>query len=280
MKKLLLAFGIIGSALLAYQFSYQLTYSNTGAAPPGYSGSPADGKTCGTNGGCHGGGATAMANLITSDIPAGGYIPGETYSISASISAAGINKFGFILSPQDASGNTLGTLMSTSATQLLSGGKYITHVASSTSGSGSKTWTFDWVAPAVGTGDVDFYAAFNAANGNNSTSGDQIFTGTLTVSEDPSVSVGKVVRPEPEISIFPNPTVDVVNLKLEDPELNEVTVGLFDLQGRQVASLANGQEIQGTFQTTYSTSELNTKGTYIMLISTNLGDYAKKVVVN
>ncbi len=41
----------------------------------------------------------------------------------------------------------------------------------------------EWTAPEAGTDEINFFAAFNAANGNGNTSGDQIYTSLLTVPE-------------------------------------------------------------------------------------------------
>ncbi|MBI3950760.1 MAG: VCBS repeat-containing protein [Acidobacteria bacterium] len=41
---------------------------------------------------------------------------------------------------------------------------------------GGNTWTFDWVAPSTNVGDVGFYGAGNASNGNNANTGDKIYT--------------------------------------------------------------------------------------------------------
>lgn len=57
-------------------------HSNAGGAPIGKTGSPGDGSNCT---GCHSGVATTSAGLITSNVPVTGYIPGNTYTITATI---------------------------------------------------------------------------------------------------------------------------------------------------------------------------------------------------
>lgn len=46
---------------------------------------------------------------------------------------------------------------------------------------GSKTFEVEWTPPAQDTGDVIFYAAGNAANGNGNNQGDRIYTTSLTI---------------------------------------------------------------------------------------------------
>lgn len=158
-------------------------HSNTSGAPTGYTGSPFEfsGRTCGTGTGCHGGGSTLQNSWITSDIPACGYSPGQTYTINVFVTSSGRTKFGFSLSPQFNGGATAGTLIAGSGTQIQSSGRYITHTSAGTaqSGTNSRTWTFQWTAPVSGT--VNFYAAMNATNSGSNSSGDLIFNGSLTV---------------------------------------------------------------------------------------------------
>lgn len=169
-------------------------YSHAAGAPTGYTGSPLEfsGRTCGTGGGCHGGGVTDMAGWITSDIPDCGYTPGQTYSISVFVTSPGRIKFGFSLSPQHDNGNTAGTLIAGTGMQLNGSNRYITHTSAGTAqnGTNSRTWTFQWTAPAAGSGNVTFYSAMNATNSSNTNSGDLIFKSSLSVSESSKLMIG------------------------------------------------------------------------------------------
>ncbi|MEI8047377.1 MAG: T9SS type A sorting domain-containing protein [Bacteroidota bacterium] len=122
-------------------------------APAGKTGSPGDGANCTE---CHGGTATTTAGQITSNIPAAGYVAGTSYQITATNPITGTGKLGFEISPQNATGTQLGTLVAGSGSKLV-GTTYITHSAANST---TKTWTFGWVAPAAGTGAVTFYGAF------------------------------------------------------------------------------------------------------------------------
>lgn len=71
--------------------------------------------------------------------------------------------------------------------QLNGSGKYITHtVVTTQTGTNSRTWTFQWTAPAAGTGTVTFYAAMNATNSSNSSAGDMIYSSNLVLAEAPT----------------------------------------------------------------------------------------------
>ena len=142
---------IIAFIFLSAFMGYSPEHSN--GAPAGYTGSPGDGHNCTS---CHGGTATTVSGLITSDIPAQGYTANTTYSITATVTGSGGK--GFEVSPQDAPGNLLGTLAAGSGSKLVGSGKYVTHNAPV--GGSTATWVFSWTAPASGTGTVTFYGAF------------------------------------------------------------------------------------------------------------------------
>ncbi|HQF28974.1 MAG TPA: T9SS type A sorting domain-containing protein, partial [Bacteroidia bacterium] len=55
--------------------------------------------------------------------------------------------------------------------------------APSAPGSGTRSWSFNWVAPAAGTGAVTFYGAFLGGNNNGSESGDLTYKTTTIVNE-------------------------------------------------------------------------------------------------
>ena len=186
--RIVISFFVVAAAFILIDAFNNQSISNNGGAPAGRTGSPGDGGlTCAISG-CHlpGPAPAAMAGWITSNIPGTGYVPGSTYTITATATRPGHVEFGFEISPQNAIGTLLGTLVVTNTIemQLVGANKYITHKLAGTSApGGTKTWNFNWIAPAAGTGNVTFYGAFNASNNNNSNTGDTIFTSTLLVSE-------------------------------------------------------------------------------------------------
>jgi type IX secretion system substrate protein/Reeler domain-containing protein len=155
-------------------------FAFSGGSPGGKSGSPGDGGATCTQ--CHTGTATVQAGWITSNIPAEGYTAGETYTITAMGTNSAAALFGFELTTENATGQKIGTLAITDATRT----KFTdveNHAITHTSSGTAATWTMDWTAPAEGSGEVGVYAAFNAANGNGNTSGDEVFTSELMLME-------------------------------------------------------------------------------------------------
>jgi hypothetical protein len=185
---IIIAVNIVSSLLI----NGNQAMSNTSGSPAARTGSPGDVLTCTA---CHSGPApSTQTGWITSTIPAAGYVPNTTYTITATVTRPGHTKFGFEISPQNITGGLLGTLVNTSTqTHLVGSNKYITHTSSGTTGTtGFHTWTFNWTAPVTGTGAVTFYGAFNATNASNNSSGDTIFLSTLTVQEIPALTANAV----------------------------------------------------------------------------------------
>ncbi len=157
----------------------------SGGSPGGKTGSPGDGGANCTQ--CHTGTPQSATGWITSDIPAEGYTAGETYTITATGMHSGVVKFGFESTSEDNSGNKKGEIVITDAaqTKLTNNNSAVTHTPTGTTPDGdSKTWTFDWTAPDAGSGDITFYGAFNAANGNGNNQGDVIYLTSTTVMEN------------------------------------------------------------------------------------------------
>ena len=187
------------------------THSRPEGAPVQASGAPADNnRTCATSG-CHSGSASDRDGLITSNVPSTGYIPGETYTMTVSITEAGISKWGFQATAQNSAGDLQGTYTLTNAAQTrlaagTNGAKYVTHTTAGNSGStGSKTWSFDWTAPAAGTGTVNFYTAAMASNNNGGTAGDLVYKDQLVLEEDLTTSAAST-NAALSFNVFPNPT--------------------------------------------------------------------------
>ncbi|MBU2649428.1 MAG: T9SS type A sorting domain-containing protein [Bacteroidetes bacterium] len=161
-----------------------LLLANSSGSPGGKTGSPGDaGANCTQ---CHSGTPNVVSGWISTNIPPEGYIAGQTYNISAIGNHPGVVKFGFELTAEDALGSKTGSLLVTDPlqTKFTNNQKAITHTSDGNTPVGNmKVWNMSWTAPNPGVGNVIFYASFNAANGNGSTSGDVIYLSQLEVQE-------------------------------------------------------------------------------------------------
>jgi len=238
--------------------------SSTGPVT-GVTGSPKEfgGATC-VQGGCHGGTVTARADMITSDIPATGYVPGTTYNITATIAENGISKFGFQASPQFQNGGKAGVMATVDGeTQLQGGSKYIAHSFTGTSGANTKSWNFKWTAPAASSGPVTIYGAFMAANNNGlNDGGDNVFTSLMGISEAGHLGINGFTNAG--MCIYPVPFDNSLTIAKGTSTVETATVKIYTLTGQLVSqSVMNADKLE------INTSSL-AKGIYI--VSLEAGD--------
>lgn len=238
MKKVFIAITAVVAGLVVFSASTQQGHGNPTGAPAGASGSPADGGiTTGTcqRSSCHSGTPTAQADMITSNIPNTGYIAGQTYTITGTITVANKVKWGFQMSPQNNAGQLQGQIVVTNSTDTkIVSTKYITHKTAGTGGQGTRSWSFDWVAPAAGTGAVTFYGSFMAANNNGGDSGDLVFASNLTVQEN-TTGINDMVASKPEVLVFPNPSNGAFSVAVAGAK-SAISTKVFNTEGRLVYS--------------------------------------------
>jgi len=201
-----------------------ISNSNTSGSVGAKTGSPSDGASCTQ---CHYS-ATENGAIITSNIPADGYIPGELYTINVDITQTGISKFGFEITSEESNfgSEKKGTFIVTNSieTKLVNNNNSITHTTAGTTGANStKNWSFDWQAPgfASSTGGVTFYAALIGANGDGGNSGDTYHTATLSIDESSTSSTNNLTKKEKisfnantkEIEVIDNQGILVYNMQ-------------------------------------------------------------------
>ena len=157
--------------------------SNDDGSVGGKTGSPNDIGNCM---GCHTNAQTGQGAEVTTNIPSTGYEPGNTYNITAMVNL-GIgfgDPKGFEVTCEANTTNTKAGLFGTTDptnTQVINNGTAVTHTAA---GNSLNTWTFNWVAPISGTGEITFYGAFiEAGYPLGSNLGDYLTLSTLSISE-------------------------------------------------------------------------------------------------
>ncbi|MCG3166054.1 MAG: hypothetical protein POELPBGB_01830 [Bacteroidia bacterium] len=285
LKKFTLSLVFISALVIVYDANYNNAHTNGSGAPSGRTGSPGDGATCNT-GSCHPSTQpTDQVATITSDVPVGGYVPGTTYSITATATKAGVTEFGFQLSPQNASGTKLGAFV----TPLPAGmqfanpntgmaNKYVTHTGSGTAGTDTKTWTVQWTAPAAGTGTVTFYGAFNFTNSNNNTSGDVIKTTSLDINENTSIGIDETAE-QGGFQVFPNPANDIVNVSFFLYEMSTVNAEIFDINGRLIKQTVAENLHPGRHELKFNAHGDMEAGVYFIRLNDGKNVYSKKVVM-
>ncbi len=239
-KYLLLSASAASVAVLGFTFYDNNVQAFSSGAPVGKTGAPGE-NNCTQ---CHTGSPSTNNTIITHDLQTGDlYTPGNTYSITITNGANG-QENGFQITAKDAAGNTAGEFMANTDVQIQDNGQYATHKGSSTS---LNAWTVDWVAPAEGTGEVTFYAATNAGNGNGTTAGDQVTLGSTTVQEAALVGTPDLLN-KPNIQVYPNPLSSTEQITIKTPLEGNAHLSLYDVKGQRIYDtqhiMLEGQSVQ------------------------------------
>jgi hypothetical protein len=198
MKKNYTFYGVLlGIPIVALTF-----ISSAGGMSGGLSGSPGDGSNSCVQ--CHSGGNFNAVGGIITNIPGTGYVAGQTYNVSVTVTSSS-TKHGFQITAEDASGNKLGNFTAGTGNQVVNANKAVTHTSVGTS---QTTWNFTWTAPSTGAVPVNFYAAINATNANFNSTGDQVVLasrGYEVLSTDQLEDIS--------FQVYPNPTENQIFLK-------------------------------------------------------------------
>lgn len=267
-KKIGITIGIIVALALCFQGFQKFAMSYDGGAPAGYANDPAGGNLNCNN--CHAGTTTSVTGWITSNIPVTGYVPGTTYTITATSTGTGGNK-GFEISPQTSAGLFRGTLIAGTGTGLTGSSHYIR-----STGTGITTnpmvWTFTWTAPATGLGPVTFYGAFAIGAGTGT-----CYITSYTVNES---SVGiKETSSASDFSIYPNPVKDKFYMNYFVSSDSKVQISVYTLDGKKVASLSDKKQPAGTYSEQFNVKDILTKGVYIVELKINDKSTLEKISV-
>jgi len=197
-------------------------------------GSPADVNKCTQ---CHSGTAQTVLSWISTDIPTSGYIAGQNYNITVEGTHAGVARFGFECTSEDVNNAKVGTftITNTAETKLVNSSHAITHTGNgfTPDNDSTKSWTFEWTAPASGTGNIKFYAALLAANGNMSTSGDQTYLTSLEIIENTANGINNS-NLESKISIYPSIVRYYINIEVKDLIISKIVI--YNMTGQVVIS--------------------------------------------
>lgn len=276
MKKIIyLALAMIAGVMMLESFG-EIKLGKRDGTEPGHTGSPGDTlKNCTI---CHGGLAYQIDGWITSDVPETGYVPGTTYTVTATNTEHGATRFGFQVSPQAIDGTLLGTLLitDTTTTQLVGNKKYVTYRAAGVDGIDSRSWSFDWTAPAKGTGEVVFYGAFNSNPGHKSE--DYTYLSKLTLKENSNTGLSSIGGSVHIVTLYPNPVSNSATLYLDLKRPAYVKADLFDMNGKLIAPIINGV-FNGAVHKNINTASL-APGNYFVRLTAGNKTVTEKLIIS
>lgn len=282
-KTTTLLLGSFGLLFLAFQWGADLKQEafrpmNSGGAGPGKTGAPGEANCTA----CHSGSVMDGANvniLTISDAsgPVTTYVPGNTYAVSLAMST-NPQKKGFQATVLNSSDNMAGSFSAsmTTAISSLNDRSYANHISASNTNSVSE-WLWDWTAPNSSTGDVTFYVSSNHANGNGSTSGDEIFLSQHTFTEDNGASVDEHSFFSEVASFIPE--TNELYIALNHTELGILDVVLFDLNGKKVFNKKKLLLSSGDNSLRLKVNSTVGNGTYILALKLGSDEISKTVKI-
>ncbi len=244
-------------------------------------GSPLSGGTsCAT---CHNSGSFApelSLEISDNEMAVSMYEPGKTYQMKVSItvpsgSPAGYGFQAVALKELDNTGaGSFGTPGSGMQVTELNGVSYVEQ----SSRSSENNFTIDWTAPETDVGEIQFYAAGNAADGGGSTANDNgvsltdpVALNFSTVSEVDNDSATRM-----SLRVLGNPVGEQAVLLLEGEGNGSYQLDLLDYNGKQLQR--QFISYQGMIQNfTLPTRDLNA-GFYFLRLSNGLQTITKKIV--
>ena len=119
-----------------------------------------------------GGGSASVLGL-----PSGGYIPGESYTLTVSVSGSNERGYGFQMASQVGNDNAGNFSLGSASENAELNGNRVQHSTRTVSGE----WIIEWLAPSSDIGDITFSVSGLATGGNSSTGGDNVYTNAVTL---------------------------------------------------------------------------------------------------
>lgn len=263
-----------------------LAYSD--GPPDGYANNPPASENCTA---CHSD-LTGDGALALLDVPLGGYTPSQTYTLSIELRDPGQRRWGFELAViDDTSYLQAGTLAVTDPlnTQLSDNpGTDPDYLKQTLDGSysgtlnGPVTWQFDWTAPA--SGNVSFYVAGNAANGNGNPTGDVIYWIQRPVAPVAAIEPVAVPAAAPRLGpAFPNPFAFATTIPFELRAPDHVRLTLHDVNGRLVRNLLDAALPAGRNAAVWDGRDASGRpapgGVYFLTLATGTAKLSERVVL-
>ncbi|HEY0262704.1 MAG TPA: choice-of-anchor V domain-containing protein [Chitinophagales bacterium] len=277
------------ASALAFIFNTSMLQSHIVAPPVGTTGAPPSSATC-AQPACHSGSAveddmmfafrlaetdSELINFasIVDDSTHTLYTPGQTYFGSIEL-GNGATAYGFELLALNGSNAQAGSFTVTDATHTQitsSGGKqYLGHKNANS----NKVFNFKWTAPSTPQ-NVTFYYAGNWANGDSTSSGDEIYNGSVSISS--AVSGIKDISSVQNFNVFPTQTMSNISVKLNSTIIQTVGITLVDMSGKVVKTLRNESVSVGENEFLFDISEVP-QGAYLLSLQAGNTHTAKHIV--
>ena len=227
----------------------------------------------GSAGSCHGGTSAAATASIRVDSTGGvavtKYVAGMTYTVTVTGTHTSFTNYGFQYAAVSGTGSaqvqagTFGTTLPASVAKRTLTGLQLIEQSSVISGA-TLSKQFTWTAPAATAGPVTMYLTVNAVNGDGMDNSADVSANAQKVMPVQVSTAVADVSGNINITTYPNPVSNVLNIQLQDAQIGSYTLNIYDLNGRNVTNA--GIEQNSSMQVTaINTANLAT-GMYVLAI--------------
>ena len=245
-------------------------------------GSPLSPGSCNASG-CHGGnafGTTIDLVILDGEEVVNSYEPGKAYTMRLTVNTSQGDPQGYgfqavaLNGPNNNNAGAWSMVPDGVQTVTINDRSYVEHSGTSN----NKVFEVEWTAPSSNIGAINFYAAGNAVNRNNTSSGDGAMALSEPVVLDQLSAIGPVVELDVDMNIWPNPVADQLTLNISDADPGAYQVSIVDMQGRILVN----RPVQlgaGENQERFDVSRLNA-GHYFLRLTDGEGVATRKVLKN
>ncbi len=216
-------------------------WANSSGAPPQLTGAPGESNCSGCHGGTPNTGPGSLSLVLEG---ADRWTPGQPIKVKLTLRDPNATRWGFQLTARATANQSqmAGSFRIIEDTTRLASGapagyQYVTHTLTGTRPgvTGSVSWEVEWTPPSdAGFGDVSFFIAANAANGNGQADlGDRVYTGVFLFS--PGAPATGIIRVLPQLAFGTSSTLGnwstSVYLHNTTPAPVQATVRFFSIDG-------------------------------------------------
>ncbi|MBL7927819.1 MAG: T9SS type A sorting domain-containing protein [Bacteroidia bacterium] len=239
---------------------------------------------------CHTGNTINAAggtlSIASPNMPNWNYTPGQTYTLEVTVARSTSSKFGFALEALKSNGASTGSFTHTNPNETWSKSANVAgniresavHKTNGGLGTGSKTFTVNWTAPATNEGNITFYMAGNATNSSNTSSGDFIYTASQIAIPN-TASIHDVPQLLTHVQVFPNPVSALLNVTTTTAEKTDLKIELFTIEGRFTELLFIGEKPAGKHPFTFDINGRYSAGLYLLKVTAGPKVSIKKVYI-
>lgn len=238
-------------------------------------GAPGEGDCTGCHTGTANPDALGQLNITIAGNPTG-YEPGKTYDVTVTNTHNGKSTFGFgfAVRRQGVAWTSAGLLIG-DTNGVVRSSDFATHTRASISGANQKSWSFKWKAPETNVGTVVMYLAGVVGNGNQSNTGDKVYTVSRTF---PAATTGLKETGADMMSLKNTLVEQHLELGVNMATNGKVELRLFNMRGLLIRQLVSQEYTAGNHHWIFTRPEEALPGMYFLQIETPDGVQVSKLV--